>query len=518
LTKEKSEPQSPSLYELAWCNARDAIAATDYETGLIVAANPACARLSGYSLDEFIGMHYTQLYPESERERLMQAFETAAQKDSSFNDFHLLRKDGSLLPVNISGSMATLPNGRRASIAIVSDITELASSREHIAVQNWALTAYAGAASALVQATDSQSLLNSICDAITHESAYVLALVCFAENDAHKSISYAAFSGSAKAFLQTTHATWNEEDAFGRGPGGTSLRTGELQLMNDVETFTGYEPWRERALQYNVRSAIAVPFFGIGDRRGALVVYSAYANAFQNSTIEVFKHLAFELGHGLRSVEQDRLLQLEREQLVAAKQSIAESLVATVSAMTTTMEMRDPYTAGHENRVTELAVAIANEMGWSEDKILGLKLASLVHDIGKISVPAELLTKPTRLSPAELSLIQSHSEAGYQILKKIPFVWPVADIVRQHHEKLDGTGYPLGIKADLILPESRVLAVADIVEAMSTARPYRAAISLDVTLQEVESMAGTKLDAVVVRICVDLFRNKNFEMSLPILA
>jgi HD-GYP domain-containing protein (c-di-GMP phosphodiesterase class II) len=176
--------------------------------------------------------------------------------------------------------------------------------------------------------------------------------------------------------------------------------------------------------------------------------------------------------------------------------------------MVTAMEIRDPYTAGHEVRVAQIAYAIGQEMGWPEDRLQGLRMAAMVHDIGKISIPSEILTKPARLNPVEFALVKRHPESSYIILKDIPYTWPIADIVRQHHEKLDGSGYPLGLKGDAILPEAKVLAVADIVEAMAAARPYRAALGLEVALAQIEKEAGTLLDAEVVRICAALFREK----------
>jgi HD-GYP domain-containing protein (c-di-GMP phosphodiesterase class II) len=172
----------------------------------------------------------------------------------------------------------------------------------------------------------------------------------------------------------------------------------------------------------------------------------------------------------------------------------------------TATEMRDPYTAGHEARTSQIAVAIGRELGWDENKLMGLRLGSLVHDIGKIGIPSEILTKPSRLKPAEFELVKVHPDVGFAILKDVPFPWPVAAMVRQHHERLDGSGYPLGIRGDEILPESRVLAVADMVEAMSTDRPYRRAHGLGVALTEIERQAGTLLDAAIVRVCVALFR------------
>jgi HD-GYP domain-containing protein (c-di-GMP phosphodiesterase class II) len=163
--------------------------------------------------------------------------------------------------------------------------------------------------------------------------------------------------------------------------------------------------------------------------------------------------------------------------------------------------------------VADIAYAIGKEMGWSEDRLDGLRMAAMVHDIGKISIPAEILNKPGRLTATEYALVKGHPDTGYAILKDIPFNWPIADVVRQHHEKLDGSGYPLGLAGDAILPESKVLAVADIVEAMASSRPYRPALDVEVALREIERQAGTKLDGETVRICAGLFRDKKISVD-----
>lgn len=183
----------------------------------------------------------------------------------------------------------------------------------------------------------------------------------------------------------------------------------------------------------------------------------------------------------------------------------------TIQAMATTAEMRDPYTAGHQRRVTQLALAVAGEMGLSEDHQTGLRLAGLVHDIGKTRVPVEILTNPLKLSGAELSIIKMHPLVGYDILKNIDFPQPVAKIVFQHHERLDGSGYPNGICGDDIILESRILAVADVVEAMSSHRPYRAALGLALALREISRGSGTHYDSYAVEACVHLCSKKTFK-------
>ncbi len=221
-------------------------------------------------------------------------------------------------------------------------------------------------------------------------------------------------------------------------------------------------------------------------------------------------HLAEQIGYGIHAIEQEQLLKAEREHVARAELQLTKALSAMVAPIVTAMEMRDPYTVGHQTRVAEIAVAIAREMGWQEEWLQGLRVAAQVHDIGKISIPSEILTKPGQLSAAERAMINGHAEIGYTILKDIPFPWPIAEIVRQHHEKLDGSGYPRGLKADEMLPEAKVLAVADIVEAMASYRPYRQGIDLNVVLKQIEDDAGLLLDPDVVSICVSLFRDKRF--------
>ncbi|HEY5388426.1 MAG TPA: HD domain-containing phosphohydrolase, partial [Thermoleophilia bacterium] len=193
------------------------------------------------------------------------------------------------------------------------------------------------------------------------------------------------------------------------------------------------------------------------------------------------------------------------EDLRLSATRLRRTVEGAVEAMGEMVATRDPYTAGHEKRVTQLAVAIGAEMGMAPVAVEGLRLAGLVHDIGKLSVPAEILAKPARLSPIEFELVKSHSAAGHEILVSIDFEWPVADFVLQHHERLDGSGYPAGFKGDAILPEARILAVADVVEAMASHRPYRAALGVEAALDEVRSGAGTRYEAAAVAACERVF-------------
>lgn len=208
-------------------------------------------------------------------------------------------------------------------------------------------------------------------------------------------------------------------------------------------------------------------------------------------------------------ITERKLMEMERLQHV---DRLRKTLGGTIQVVSRAVEMRDPYTAGHQRRAADLARAIATAMGFSSDRTDFVRIACTIHDIGKISVPAEILSKPTILTDIEFSLIKGHVQAGYDILKNIEFPWPVADVILQHHERMDGSGYPQGIKGDDLLLESRILAVADVVESMASHRPYRSALGIDAALEEITKNRGTLYDPWVVDICLQLFNEKNYKM------
>jgi PAS domain S-box-containing protein/putative nucleotidyltransferase with HDIG domain len=192
---------------------------------------------------------------------------------------------------------------------------------------------------------------------------------------------------------------------------------------------------------------------------------------------------------------------------------LVKAMEDTLQAMAMIVEMRDPYTAGHQRRVAQLACAIAEEMGLPADRVTGLRLASLIHDIGKVRVPAEILTNPNGLSDAEMAIIKMHPALGYEVLKTLDLPWPVAEIVNQHHERLNGSGYPSRLAGDAIILEARVLSVADVVEAIASHRPYRPARGMGEALDEIREQKGTLYEPAVVDACVALFRERDFKFQ-----
>jgi putative nucleotidyltransferase with HDIG domain len=223
----------------------------------------------------------------------------------------------------------------------------------------------------------------------------------------------------------------------------------------------------------------------------------------------VHTHLQlYDLTHHLEEMVEQRTRSL-RESEARLKKTMLKS----ISAVATMVELRDPYTAGHQQRVAQIADAIAHALGLPESQIEGINLAAAVHDIGKISVPIEILSKPGRLSDPEFALIKQHPEMGYGILKEIDFPWPIADTVRQHHERLDGNGYPQGLRGDEILLEARILAVADTIEAMASHRPYRAGLGIEKALVEIETHYEDHFDRDVVDAALRLFRENGFSLN-----
>jgi len=210
-----------------------------------------------------------------------------------------------------------------------------------------------------------------------------------------------------------------------------------------------------------------------------------------------------------RDITERKLAEVKLKQTL---DSLNNAVGATIQVMVSAIEMRDPYTAGHQIRTADLARAIAKEMGLPQDKIDGIRMAGSIHDIGKLSIPSEILVKPTKLTNIEFSLIKEHSRSGYEMLKDVESPWPLAQIVYQHHERMNGSGYPRNLKGDEIIIEARIMAVADVVEAMASHRPYRPALGIDAALEEIKKNKGILYDDIVADSCLRLFWEKGFKL------
>jgi response regulator RpfG family c-di-GMP phosphodiesterase len=358
---------------------------------------------------------------------------------------------------------------------------------------------------ALVHATDAAELLSDMCCAVVQHGGYRMAWIGVAEHDAAKTVRLAASAGPDPGDLERAGVTW-ADTPLGRGQTGAAIRTGDVQVMQDIADNPAAAPWRKVALKYGFGSGIALPLRDRSGVFGALSIYAAEPDAFDAEEQRLLTDLAEDLSYGVTAFR-DRL---ERD---AGLKRLQRSMEATVEAVASTVELRDPYTAGHQRRVAKLAAAIARELQLPEEQVRGIYLAGIIHDVGKIHIPAEILTKPGTLSPMERRLIQTHPLAGHDIVKAVDFPWPIAQTILQHHERLDGSGYPNAVTGKNIIPEARILAVADVVEAMMSHRPYRPALGLELALAEIEKEKGRLYDPAAVEACLRLLREKGIAFA-----
>jgi HD-GYP domain-containing protein (c-di-GMP phosphodiesterase class II) len=288
------------------------------------------------------------------------------------------------------------------------------------------------------------------------------------------------------------------------------IETGEpVVLRQDVPELAMSDQERKLALIEGVKSAALVPLIVGGRVLGVISLgeeRSWERSPFTPEKVELCQSIARQAAV---AIENARLY----EETQGSFERLQTTLEGTVNVLVSAIEMRDRYTAGHQRRVTQLACAIAKDMGLPKEQIEGLRMAGLIHDLGKITVPAEILSKPGRLTDIEYGLIKAHPQIGYDVLKTVDFPWPVAQIVLQHHERLSGSGYPQGLSGEEIMLEARILAVADVVEAMATFRPYRPALGIDSALEEISQNGRGLYDPEVVETCLELFAEKGFEFE-----
>ncbi len=257
-----------------------------------------------------------------------------------------------------------------------------------------------------------------------------------------------------------------------------------------------------------------IPFIFVSGKMGEEVaIESLKSGAIDYILKNNLKRLASSVRRALKEAEMRTKRKEAEEQLKRNFERLQKSTRGIIQAMALTVETRDPYTAGHQVRVAKLATMIAREMNLSQDQVDGVNMAAEIHDIGKISVPAEILSKPSKLSDIEFQLIKIHPEAGYNIVKDIDFPWPIATMILQHHERTNGSGCPKGLKGEEILLETRVLSVADVVEAIASHRPYRPAYGIDIAIDEISQKKGILYDPETVDACLRLINDKGFKFE-----
>jgi PAS domain S-box-containing protein len=482
------------------------------EKGVYTYASPKVRDLLGYAPEEVVGKTPFELMPPDEGARAGATFGAllAERKPLIAVENVNLHKDGREVVLETSGVPIFDSQGAfKGYRGIDRDITARKQGQLALNRANRALRTVSTCNAALVRAESERELLDSICRLVVEEGGYCMAWVGRAEHDPGKTVRVLACYGRDEGFLASRKLTWADTEQ-GKGPTGTAIRTGEIQLNTSFLTNPKVAAWRDAALARGYQAGIAIPLKGPSGTIGSLSIYAREPDAFNDDEVHLLEELAEDLAFGITALrtraERDRMT-LERQQY---ERIWRKSLEDSILAIAHTVEMRDPYTAGHQSRVGKLAAAIAGELGLPKEEIHGIQLAANIHDLGKIRVPAEILSKPGKLAEVEFALIKTHAQAGYDILKGIEFHWPIADMVLQHHERLDGSGYPQGLKGGQIVPGARIMAVADVVEALASHRPYRTAQGIDAALAEIARGRGTLYDPAAVDACLRLFREGKF--------
>ncbi len=463
--------------------------------GRILDANRTELVTLGYSLDEYKGKRPLDLVHPDHREQVREAFAAvAAGERVNGLVVTLLTRAGekryiemNIVPEIIAGKVVRIR-------AISRDITARTEAEEALLRLNRYLTTLSNGNVALVRARNEQELLDAICSVMIEDGGYRLVWVGATDENSGSGLVVRSAAGD-RSYLEEDPQTWREMDT-GQSPVARALREHEAVVLHDLAAES--TPWREQALRHGFHSVAALPLQEGGELFGAITLYSTDPNAFDEAELGLLKELAGDLAYGIQVIR-------TRQQRDQAQGALGTVLVETVDAISRTVETRDPYTAGHEHRVAELAVAIARKMHIDEFRIEGLRLGGLLHDLGKIAVPAEILNRPGQLTDIEFNLIKQHPQSGYNIIKDVSFPWPVKEMVLQHHERLDGSGYPSGLQGNQIILEARILAVADVVEAITSHRPYRPGLGIDLALKEIRSGRGTIFCEEVVDACLAIF-------------
>ena len=484
------------LHTAAWQYGRDAMLWADAETGRILDANPQAERLFGRARADLIGKTNIDLHPPEAYEIARQGFAQHADGATDPIELEIERVDRERVPTEIR-TQVVVTGGKRMLLGTFRDLTLLRAARLETTRRAAALGAIHHATMAAMEAESDRALMAAVCEGIIVEGAYRAAFVGLANDDAAQTITIAAASGGALGYLDEEHLLWSDT-ARGRGPTGRAIRLGTTQIVNRVGNESALESWADQLRHFEIGAMLSVPLIERKPHFGALTIYAKAADVFGDVEQHLFEDLARQLALGMRLRRERDAYTLQVAENVRKEAQIQRALEQTIGAVSTTIEQRDPYTAGHSRAVAGLSERIANRLGLSTDRSHGIYLAGLVHDVGKIRIPAEILSKPGQLSALEYQMIQGHALSGFEILHGVEFPWPIAETAYQHHERLDGSGYPRGLRGDDIILEARIVAVADIVDSMATHRPYRAALPRERVVEELWRQRGGLLDAAVV--------------------
>jgi PAS domain S-box-containing protein len=463
---EKALCQSEEKYRTILENIQEGYFEVDL-AGNFTFFNDSMCRLYGYSKEELAGMNYQQFTNKETSKMLFQMFNKIYNTGEPIKgfDWQIIRKDGTKRCIEASASLQKyLPDKPIGFRGLIRDITE-SKRTERILREN-------------------EERLRGITQNLPG-----IIFQFYAKDSGEYGLSYV--SERLSEFSKVV----------------ANLDMANLDTMFPLFISHIHEEDRDRLLasiKVAVKTETSWNFEGrIFIQPGTMIWIHGLSTPTRHEDQLVFDGI-------LLNITERKHAEMELQKTL---ESLRKAFGATVGVMISAIEMRDPYTAGHQIKVANLAGAIATEMGLAQEKIEGIHMAGSIHDIGKLSIPAEILSKPTKLTELELSLIKEHPRSGYEILKDVESPWPLAQIVYQHHERMNGSGYPRNLKGDDIILEARIIAVADVVEAMASHRPYRAALGIETAIEEIEKNMGILYDNNVVDACLKLFCEKGYQLK-----
>jgi len=501
----KALRRSEARYRRLFEAAQDGILLLNAQTAQIEDVNPFLVKLLGYSHEEFLGKKLWEIGCFKDTAISKEAFAELQERHYiRYENMPLRTEDGRVISVEFVSNLYDC-EGVSVIQCNIRDNTKRHLAELSLQASARALQLLSESNQALLGSATEDLLLAEFCRIAVETGGYRLACVGVGDSGPDKCVRMIAHYGREDGFVAFAHTDWGNTKP-GNGPTGRALRTAEVQFSEDIAADGSMALWRTEALARGFRSAIALPFALPDGKAACLTLYGAAPDTWSSPERKLLQEIASDLAFGIAALRTE----VSRAEY---QRSLRQSLEQIIEVIAATVEERDSYTAGHQRRVAGLCVRLGTELGLDTERIHGLRLAAMIHDLGKISIPSEILVKPRALSPVEFELIKQHPQTGFDIVKGVTFPWPIAQVILQHHERLDGSGYPQGLKADAILLESRILAVADIVEAMSSHRPYRAARGVEAALREITAQRGITLDAQVVDACERIFRERGYAIE-----
>ena len=479
------------------------------KNGRIVYVNPAALSIIGLPEEKLLASRFTDLFSKDYRQTATRLVETGHEEAVRITEDPLISLNEYLLTVKA----LPVDNDSSTAIIILNDVTKQKEAEETLRQRNRELELLNLAGRTLNSSLDLDHVLVTVLEELRRLIDVSRSTIWLVDPVSGDLVCREALGNSREVL-----SGWRLEPE--QGLAWWVVRHGKSLNVPDTRADTRHFKGVDSATGIEMRSVIGVPLIAKGSVIGVIEVVDTEPGKFDTSYQALLEWLAASASIAIDNARlyehaQHEIIDRERAEkdLSRSVKRLRKTLNGTIQAITMIAERRDQYTAGHQRRVADLAQAISREMGLSEDHIEGIRVSGLVHDVGKMAIPAEILSKPGMLDEEEFALIKKHPQAGYDILKEIDFPWPIAEIVLQHHERMDGSGYPQGLPGEEIMIEARILCVSDVVEAMVSHRPYRPALGLPKALEELKRRNGDLYDPEVVRVCLTLFQDEIFRFE-----